>query len=134
MLSATDCCMLINQALFLSPLWLDLVEPMADFLLLQYERPDGTLWPIGVLLFEPTTDRLHIRARSDVRLADREDEQILRLYLSQLIDDATSISGSAILEQLESTLSNSIRVSDRTAIYAYDPQAVLDELATRHLR
>jgi hypothetical protein len=81
-------------------------------------------------------DRLHIRTRADLRIpdADADDERLLSLLLSQLCADASTLGGGSILRELEDSLSNSIRITERTSIPVGDLAAVLDELEASHLR
>ena len=104
----------------------------ADFLVLRFERADGVLWPIGVLLFEHDADKLHVRARVELGTVGPDDERVLRLFLTQLSAEADTLSGASILRYLEDTLSNSIRIGERTTIHVHSVNDVLNELAARY--
>jgi len=85
-------------------------QTLTHFLLLQFHRP-GDVWPLplAVLLYNPSTDQLHVRGRvSYASVADPEDELVLTETIIQLQVDAGAGSGAAILELLEQTLSNSV--------------------------
>ena len=87
---------------------------LAQFLLLQFQRPSDELWPVAVLVFDPSNDRLYVRGREDYAgIADDDDAQVLSETVKQLQADVAAQSGNAILDLLESTLSNSIRLTER---------------------
>jgi hypothetical protein len=88
----------------------------AEFAILQFERA-GHLSPLAVLLLDPDADRLFVRVREDLRsIADPDDAEVLRLTLAELAAVTTNGSGGAILRELEDTLSNAIRISDRGSV------------------
>jgi hypothetical protein len=111
------------------------VQPTAHFLLLQFQRPgDGWSWPVAILLFDPSNDKLHVRGREDyASIADADDALVLAETVKQLQADARAQSGSAILELLESTLSNSVRMTERIILRAPDIRATLDHLSAAFL-
>ena len=84
----------------------------AEFVVIQFER-DEHLIPVGVLLLEPTTDRLRLRYRQDwASIADPEDAEVLRDQFAQLDADILERSGRKILTLLEDVLSNALRISE----------------------
>ena len=102
---------------------------------MQFEQPDGALWPVCVLLFDPQADRLHVRRRVSLGGgAGCEDATVLKLLLDQLAAEAHTESGGSILRQLEDSLSNAIRITERTSIRVDDVDTALDELAGQHFR
>lgn len=103
-----------------------------ELLLLEFEQPGGTLLLVSILLFDPSTDRLYIRNRDDLGGLDADDAEIVGPLLAQLADESRSMVGSAILQQLEDSLSNSIRISERSKIRVDDVNTALDELAAQH--
>ena len=111
------------------------MEPLAHFVLLQFERPGyELLLPIAVLLLDPAADKLHVRGRGDfTSVADADDALVLAETVKQLQADAVAQSGGAILELLESTLSNSIRVTERITMRVRDIGSTLDHLSAAFL-
>jgi hypothetical protein len=104
---------------------------LVEFLLLQFQRPgDANLHPVAVLLFDPCEDRLHICGREEyATIAEAEDAEVLAATVEQLQKDAEIQSGTAILKPLESTLSNSIRLTGRIAFSSLDLNATLRSLS-----
>ena len=110
------------------------MERIADFMLMRFELPGGQSWPIAVLLFDPPADKLYVRYRKNLSaIPDPEDARVLELFLSQLATEAASGSGSGILQVLEATLSNSVRITGRTGLPIDRIDATLDELYSRHI-
>ena len=111
------------------------MQPLAYFLLLQFQRPGhGLLWPFAVLLFDLSNDKLYVRGRGDYAgIADDDDALVLAETVNQLQADAGAERASAILDLLESTLSNSVRVTERIALVAPDIEATLDSLSAAFL-
>jgi len=107
-----------------------IVERSADFLLLQFERRDLGLWPVAVLLYDAEAERLHIKVRDDLEEIGAEDAELLRLLLTQFASESDS--GKELLERLEKTLSNSLRISDRTQISIDDVDGALDRLSSEN--
>jgi hypothetical protein len=91
----------------------------AEFLLLEYESSGGELTAVAALLFDPKADRLHVLSPPDcLNIADADDARALRLYLLQLREEARTRPGSAILEEVESALSNTVRITNRVPVDA----------------
>jgi hypothetical protein len=89
---------------------------LAEFAILQFDR-GGHLRPLAVLLLDPDADRLLVQARQDLSsIADPDDAEVVSLTLAELAAMATNRSGSAICRELEDTLSNAIRISDRSTV------------------
>ena len=100
-----------------------------EFLLLEYESSGGELRAVAALLFDSKADRLHVLSRPDcLSIAEAADARALRLYLLQLKEEARTRSGSAILEEIESTLSNIVRITNRVSVDADALGAALGEL------
>ena len=105
------------------------VKTKAEFLVLQIERLEGGLLPLAVLLLDVERDRLYTRTRSDIDdVSVRGDAEILAQFLSDLSDDALTESGSAIIANLEDTLSNAVRITERTPIEVEGIELALESL------
>jgi hypothetical protein len=111
------------------------LEYLTHFLLLQFERPgDGRVWPVAVLLLNTADDKLYVRGREVYTIiADAEDAVVLEETVTQLQADAREQGGSAILEVLESTLSNSLRITERIPLPTPHIGLTLDHLAAAFL-
>jgi hypothetical protein len=100
---------------------------------MEFQLPGGNLLPIAVLLLVRSTDRLYIRPCNDLSAIDQFDAEVLRLSISQLAGESEHESGSAIMGQLEDSLSNSVRITDRRPIAVDDVSQALDGLCRRYL-
>ena len=109
------------------------MKASAEFSLLQFERPDGALWAISVLLLDRQNDELYVRNRGDLSSLDEVDAELVRDFLNQLASETGTRSGAAILRQFEDSLSNAIRISERHSIPVDDFHSCLDQLATEYL-
>jgi phage repressor protein C with HTH and peptisase S24 domain len=106
----------------------------AEFSLLEAALPGRGVETIGVLLLDPATDTLHIRLRRDWEsLAAEEDCEVLAELEDDLLLQAREGGGRAVLEHLESMLSQSLRITDREAIEVRDFERSLSDLYRRHV-
>ena len=108
----------------------------ADFMLLEFETEGGQLRPFAVLLLDLRADQLYIQPVHDfTSIAPPEDAPILRGMVEQLARDASQMGGGAALAGLEDSLSNAIRITDRTRLEVKDiPTTLADLFASRVLR
>ena len=112
----------------------DYAPKPGEFSLLNAELPGGGLQPIGVLLLDPRTDTLHVRLRRDWdSVANDEDAEVLAELEDDLLHQARERGGAAVLEYLESTASNSLRVTDRERVTVRDFERKLSELYREHV-
>ena len=111
------------------------MSPFVHLVLLQFQRPGcELLWPVAILLLDPATDKLNVRGRDDYAgIAFADDTLVLTETVKQLRADADSQNGNAILELLESTLSNSLRVTERITMRTTDIGLTLDHLSSAFL-
>lgn len=106
----------------------------AEFSLLEAALPGRGTETIGVLLLDPATDILHIRLRRDWEsLASEEDAEVLAHLEDDLLLQAREGGGRAVLEHLESMLSQSLRITDRESIEVRNFDKSLAELYRRHV-
>jgi phage repressor protein C with HTH and peptisase S24 domain len=105
-----------------------------EYALLEAELPGRAAETIGVLLLDPKSDALHVRLRRDWEaLASEEDAEVLAELEDDLVQKAREGGGTALLEELESALSQSIRISEREAIDVRDFEKKLRELYREHV-
>jgi len=91
--------------------------------------------PYGILLVEEATGELTLRLR-DMQCFEELDEpefDILLELAADLTIKARETGGAKLLDWLEDTASNFIRVSDRTAVLYGDAQGTVDRLFDEHV-
>jgi hypothetical protein len=98
-----------------------LMQAFGQFALLQFHPPGSQFpWPVAVLLLDPSTDKLHVRAPEDyAKVADEEDAEVVRLIVEEFQVNATSQSGKLLLTQLEA-MEYSLRTTDRIPLPVRD--------------
>ena len=106
----------------------------AQWMLLQYQRPGfEDLAPVAVLLLDEG-DSLHIRARPDFEsIADPNDAEVLALTVDQLIAEAHQSMGTIIVQRLQDTLSNALRITDPTPVQVAEIDQTLLDLYRKHV-
>ena len=95
------------------------------------------LTPLAVLLVDPIEDRLFARFRSDIAqvVGDEDAREILAGYQEMLADWATNIGGAALLDHLQETLSNFVRIGSLALVERpANWQDALDELFSNAMR
>jgi SOS-response transcriptional repressor LexA len=108
----------------------------ATWSLLELARPGANPLPLGILLVDDANGKLTLRLRGCATLDDLEEEEIdiLDFLETDLLEKAHESGGKALLDSLEDTLSNFLRIGDRTAVaYAGDPQKMADRLFDEHV-
>src|SRR5579863_1588315 len=101
------------------------------YVLLEAALPGLAPRTIGVLLVDPSTDRGWLRMQPEYGFA--EDSEVLEAvpaHLEQLLAD---MGAAALLESLEDSLSNSVRISGRQNIAVDAFTRVLDRLYREHV-
>jgi phage repressor protein C with HTH and peptisase S24 domain len=88
----------------------------------------------GVLLEDPANDRLYLRLRRDWEDIAGEDAEVLSALEHDLTSKAKEMGATALLAQLEDTLSNAMTVSDRRDTVAADFDRALNRLYREHVR
>lgn len=101
----------------------------ARYAVLQAELPGGDLTPIGVLLEDPASQRVFLRLRRDWNtLASPEDVEVLAALGEDLSAKAAELGSETFFRQLEDSLSNAIRITDRESVEAEDFDRTLNRL------
>ena len=107
----------------------------AHYSLLQACLPGRPAANIGVLLVDPSSDRLHSKLRRDWdAIADPDDAEVFEHLRADLASRAASIGAAALLEELESSLSNAIQITDREAVEVADFRAELNRIFHEHVQ
>ena len=105
-----------------------------EYSLLSCALPGRGLQTIGVLLLDPESDRLHVRLRRDWQeVAAEEDAEVLGELEEDLQTKSLERGGTAVLEQLESTAAQSVRISDREAVTVRNFDRTLGDLYREHV-
>jgi SOS-response transcriptional repressor LexA len=101
----------------------------AEYVVLRLALPGRAEAKAAVLLLEREADRLACRFREDLEsLADPEDADVLAALPEDFARKAEEMGGSRFLEQLEDTLSNALRLSERQRVAVRDTHAALERL------
>jgi phage repressor protein C with HTH and peptisase S24 domain len=112
------------------------------FSVVQIDGPTRGLVKIGVLLEDPESDTLLLRLRRDLEslLGDegdeeyQEDREILESLAEDLAAKAREMGAAKLFEYLESTLSGSIRITDREEIQVDDFPRALNRLYLQNVQ
>ncbi len=96
--------------------------------------PGGPLVSAGVLLEDPSEDRLHIRLRSDWEQIAPDEADVLVELERDLEEKAAQMGAAELLRYLEDTLSNLLRVSERREVAVDDFARALSRLYREHVR
>jgi hypothetical protein len=105
----------------------------ARYSLLTLELPGQEPLTAGVLLEDPAADSVHIRLRRDWSQLAPEEAEVLSLLEDDLVARATQMGAAEFLAQLEDTLSNAVRVSDRRETIVEDFPRALGRLYRQHV-
>ena len=105
----------------------------ARYSLLTVELPGQEAVTAGVLLEDPATDTVHLRLRRDWEQISPEEAEVLSLLEDDLLARASRMGAAQFLAQLEDTLSNTIRVSDRRETIVEDFPRALGRLYRLHV-
>jgi SOS-response transcriptional repressor LexA len=102
--------------------------------IVQADVPGHGLVNLGVLLQDPQSDALHLRFRRDLdSLVEEEDLEVLDGLSDDLSRKASELGAEKLFEYLESTLSASIRVTDREQVLVDDFGRAVDRLYRKYV-
>ena len=106
-----------------------------EFLVVEAAVPGLAPEPVGVLLYDPESDRLHVRFRRDWRETFRDADDVE--YFEHLEDDlrakAAELGAGVLLRWMEDTLSAAVRVGDRESVLVEDWERSLTRVYNRHV-
>lgn len=105
----------------------------ANYALLEVELPGEGPIPAGVLLEDPTQDRLYIKCRRDWERVAPEEADVLKLMADDVAAKSFEMGAARLLDYLESTLSNTIRITGRRSILVEDFDRSLHRLYREHI-
>jgi SOS-response transcriptional repressor LexA len=106
----------------------------ARFSILMVELPGEGQANAGVLLEDPATDRLYVRLRRDWDRVAPEEAEVLSALETGLAGLSGEKGAAGLLQHLEDTLSNTVRVSDRRDVMIEDFERALSRLYRQHVR
>jgi SOS-response transcriptional repressor LexA len=112
---------------------------LASYSLVQAELPGHGLLNLGVLLHDPQSDSLRLRLRRDmhllaqVHLHEEEDLELLQALDGDLRRKAGEQGAEHLFQYLESTLSGTVRVTNREPILVEDFGQAVERLYRRHV-
>ncbi|MEO5926578.1 MAG: S24 family peptidase [Bryobacteraceae bacterium] len=84
----------------------------AQLYVLELDAPGCERIPAGVLLFDPTMNALHVRLRRDWAEIAPEEAEILEALQDDLEAKSAEMGGTRLLEYLNGSLSNLLRISE----------------------
>jgi SOS-response transcriptional repressor LexA len=101
----------------------------AEYSVLELALPGRAPVKFGVLLLDPATDALYLRLREDLNeLAGPEDAEVLQALSEDVAARARELGGRRVLETLEDSLSNALRIGERRATAVREFRFALDRL------
>jgi SOS-response transcriptional repressor LexA len=104
------------------------------YAILEAELPGAETTAIGVLLEDPSTNRLHIRLRRDFDEIAGEDAEVFEALEDDLAAKAEEWGAEKLFVWVEETLSNTVRITDRESVLVQDFERTLNRLYSRHVR
>lgn len=104
------------------------------YAILEAEFPGEGVTSIGVLLQDPSADRLYVRLRRDFDEIAAEDVEVFEALESDLETKAAEVGAERLFASLEDTLSNTIRITDRESVMVVDFERTLNRLYARHVQ
>src|SRR5579884_4196368 len=111
-----------------------LTPRLASYSILEIDVPGREPFVAGVLLLDLSSKSLFLRLRRDWEQTAPEESLVLRELEDDLRAKAREMGGEAVLEYLEQTLSNVVRIADRREIEIADPIQTLGRLYREHVR
>ncbi len=107
---------------------------LARFSLLELGLPGSAPVPAGVLLEDPTEDRLYPRLRRDWDQIAPDEADVLAALEHDLGFKAAEMGAARLLRYLEDNLSNLLRVSEPREVAVQDFDRALSRLYREHVR
>lgn len=105
-----------------------LTTQRARYMILTLELPGAGRMNAGVLLEDPSTDRLWVRLRRDWEDFAPEEAEVLEAMEYDLSAKAQEMGATQLLRYLEDTLSNALLVTDRREVLVEDFERTLGRL------
>ena len=113
---------------------IDMTPMEARFSVVEVHLPVGRQENAGILLEDPSSDSLYLRFRRDWdSIAADEDVEVLELLPADLARKAGEMGARRLLDYCESSLSNSIRITDPRFVAVEDFERSLNRLYREHV-
>lgn len=93
----------------------------------------GATAAIGVLLEDPSTNKVHIRLRHDWEQVAGDDTEVFELLEHDLRAKADEMGAEKFFAWLEDNVSNAVRVTDRETVLVRDFDQTLNRLYSRYV-
>ncbi len=106
----------------------------ARYSIVVIDLPGGEAVNAGILLEDPQTDRLYIRLRRDFFEIFPEEADVLVELEDDLAAKAREAGARAVLDAIEGSWSNAVRVSERREAMVEDFERALGRLYRQHVR
>jgi SOS-response transcriptional repressor LexA len=103
-------------------------------MILTLELPGSAPRNAGVLLEDPSTDRLWVRLRRDWEEFAPEEAEVLAAIEYDLTSKAREMGATGLLRYLEDTLSNALLVTERREVVVEDFERALGRLYREHVQ
>src|SRR5580693_4702458 len=111
-----------------------LTTQIARYMILTLELPGAGRINAGVLLEDPSSDRLWVRLRRDWEAFAPEEAEVLAALEHDLTAKAREMGAKQLLGYLEDTLSNTLLMTDRREIMVEDFERALGRLYREHVQ
>lgn len=105
----------------------------ARFSVLAVELPGEAPENAGVLLEDPASDRLYVRLRRDWNEIAPREAEVFSAIEDHLAAQSAEVGAARLMEHLEATLSNALRVSEPHAVMVEDFDRALSRLYREHV-
>lgn len=108
---------------------------LARYSIVRVELPGRDAVNLGVLLEDAGSNQLHLRFRRDLEavVGEEEDLEVVSAIADDLAAKAAEMGAGALLEYLQATLSNALRISDSETVMVGDFRRALDRLYLTHV-
>ncbi len=109
-------------------------DRIGQYSILQVAPPGQAIRNVGVLLYDPAKEELRCRFIEDwTAVIGEEDAEILAAWSGEFMELAEEMGAKALLNFMEDTLSNVLRITDRQTIPLGDMEATIAELFEKHV-
>lgn len=109
---------------------------LARYSIVQADLPGQGVVNLGVLLHDEESNTLHLRFRRDMDalVEDGDDLDVFAALSDDLARKSRESGAESLFEYLASTLSNTIRITDREKVLVEDFDRALERLYRRHVK
>jgi SOS-response transcriptional repressor LexA len=105
-----------------------------EHLLVQAALPGMPSENIGILLLDSNSDRLYSRFRRDCEAWAGNEVDWFECLGEEIFERSQELGGQKCLEWMESTLSHSVRVSERVSVRVYNYHQTVQQLYAEYIR